>query len=508
MRLGSLFDGIGGFPLAAVRNGIRPVWASEIERFPMEVTKNHFPQMKHMGDITKLHGENLPVVDIITGGSPCQDLSVAGLREGLAGDRSGLFLEQVRLVKEMRKQEERRVRSNKRRTDQFIRPRYMVWENVPGAFSSGAAKGADFGKVLEEVCRIAEESVSIPGPPGGAWTPAGLIMGEGFSVAWRVLDAQFWGVPQRRRRIFLVADFGGHSAGEILFESEGVWRHYQKGREERKGTAGAFETGPEDSGSTGGVICLMDQGGERMDVYENVMGTITANGGAVPPIVMATGQGNAEIGIGYCPTITAAAGMAGNNCPILFDNHGPDTRYTGPVEVAQTITSALGTGGNNTPLAVNREPFCIAGNIINRKEGNGGNGCGYQQGVSYTLTTEDRHCVAFTEEVSEPYQKVVGSLCASDGKGINSQYVSQNKCIVEKRKLVRKLIPLECERLMGFPDYWTDIPGASDSGRYRALGNSVAVPCVEFILCGIAYFLSGRAENDETKCIRRDKPPE
>ncbi|MBP3927806.1 MAG: DNA cytosine methyltransferase, partial [Clostridium sp.] len=104
-KLGSLFDGIGGFPLAAVRNGIRPVWASEIERFPMEVTKHHFPQMKHMGDITKLHGENLPVVDIITGGSPCQDLSVAGLREGLAGNRSGLFLEQVRLVKEMRKQE-------------------------------------------------------------------------------------------------------------------------------------------------------------------------------------------------------------------------------------------------------------------------------------------------------------------------------------------------------------------------------------------------------------------
>lgn len=156
--------------------------------------------------------------------------------------------------------------------------------------------------------------------------------------------------------------------------------------------------------------------------------------------------------------VKAVAGMAGNNQPILFDNHGPDTRYSGPVKVAQTITSALGTGGNNTPLAVHGEPYCIAGNVINRQDKNGGNGCGYQQGVSYTLTTEDRHCVAYTDDL-------------------------------QRKKRVRKLIPLECERLMGFPDHWTDIPGASDSVRYRALGNSVAVPCVEYILCGIAYFL-------------------
>ena len=159
------------------------------------------------------------------------------------------------------------------------------------------------------------------------------------------------------------------------------------------------------------------------------------------------------------------------------------------MKVAQTITSALGTGGNNTPLAVHGEPYCIAGNVINRQDKNGGNGCGYQQGVSYTLTTEDRHCVAYTDDLPELYQDVVGTLCAKDAKGLNSQYVSQSKCIVSRKKRVRKLIPLECERLMGFPDYWTDIPGASDSVRYRALGNSVAVPCVEYILCGIAYFL-------------------
>ena len=176
-KLGSLFDGIGGFPLAAKRNGIRPVWASEIEKFPMAVTMYRFPEMKHMGDITKLHGENLPVVDVIAGGSPCQDLSIAGRRAGLAGMRSGLFLEQVRIIKEMRRQEERRKNSSGRRADVPVRPRYMVWENVPGAFSSGEPKGADFKRVLEEVCGISEKSVSIPGPPdgnslllGGYWT--------------------------------------------------------------------------------------------------------------------------------------------------------------------------------------------------------------------------------------------------------------------------------------------------------------------------------------------------
>ena len=396
-KLGSLFDGIGGFPLAAKRNGIRPIWASDIEKFPMAVTRYRFPKMTHMGDITKLHGENLPVVDIIAGGSPCQDLSVAGRREGLAGVRSGLFLEQIRIVKEMRKQEERRQRSSGRRADVPVRPRYMVWENVPGAFSSGEPKGADFRRVLEEVCGISEKSVSIPGPPDGTWTPAGIVLGSGFSVAWRVLDAQFWGVPQRRRRIFLVADFGGYSAGEILFESQGVWRHYQESKASREKTA------------------------------------------------QASGRGS----------------------------------FT---------TAGIG--------AIDEEPFCIAGNIINRQDKNGGNGCGYLQGISYTLTATDQHCVAYMDDLPELYQNVIGALCARDEKGVNSTYVSQDKCIVSRRKRVRRITPLECERLMGFPDHWTDIPGASDGVRYRALGNSVAIPCVEYILSGIAYFLEKQEEED------------
>ena len=220
LKLGSLFDGIGGFPLAATMNDIRPMWASEIEPFPMAVTAYRFPQMKHMGDITKLHGANLPVVDVIAGGSPCQDLSVAGKREGLAGERSGLFMEQVRIVKEMRKQDGRRMRNHRRRTDEFIRPRYMLWENVPGAFSSGTPKGEDFRIVLEEIVRVKDDSVSVPRPHPWTWQPAGsIVLGDDFSLAWRVFDTQYWPrTPQRRKRIYLVADFAGRSADKILFE--------------------------------------------------------------------------------------------------------------------------------------------------------------------------------------------------------------------------------------------------------------------------------------------------
>lgn len=214
ITMGSLFDGIGGFPLAAVRNGIVPVWASEIEAFPIRVTQKHFPDMVHVGDITKLNGAELPPVDIICGGSPCQDLSVAGARAGLAGSRSGLFMEQIRIVKEMREAERNRGRPAK--------PRFMVWENVPGAFSSGSPKGEDFRIVLEETLRIADPAVSVPRPPGGTWLSAGCIMGESFSLCWRCLDAQYWGVPQRRKRIFLVADFGERPAPQILFERQSL----------------------------------------------------------------------------------------------------------------------------------------------------------------------------------------------------------------------------------------------------------------------------------------------
>lgn len=218
LTMGSLFDGIGGFPLAAARHGIIPVWASEIEAFPIEVTKKHFPDMIHVGDITKLNGAELPPVDIICGGSPCQDLSVAGTRDGLAGARSGLFMEQVRIAKEMRN-----ANICPGRTAVSVRPRFFCWENVPGAFSSGSPKGEDFRIVLEEVCKISGYPVHVPGPHPWSWQSAGrIILGTSFSLAWRVLDAQYWGVPQRRARIFLVADLGGLTAPKILFEPESL----------------------------------------------------------------------------------------------------------------------------------------------------------------------------------------------------------------------------------------------------------------------------------------------
>ena len=212
--MGSLFDGIGGFPLAAERYGIKTLWASEIEPFPMKVTERRFPGMAHKGDITKLNGRLLFPVDIICGGSPWQALSVAGARAGLSGARSGLFMEQIRIVKEMRAAERERGR-----TGADIRPRWLCWENVPGAFSSGTPKGEDFRIVLEEIIRIHDSTVIVPPSYPYSWPDAGdIVLETGFSLAWRCLDAQFWGVAQRRKRIFLVADFAGLLAPPLLFD--------------------------------------------------------------------------------------------------------------------------------------------------------------------------------------------------------------------------------------------------------------------------------------------------
>lgn len=227
MKLGSLFDGAGTFPFAAKQYGIKPCWASEIESYPIAVTSKRFPNMRHLGDITKINGAEIEPVDIITFGSPCQDLSVAGKREGLKGERSGLFEEAIRIIKEMRGKTNGKY------------PTFAVWENVPGAFSSNG--GEDFRTVLEMFCQIKAPTVYVPRPYGGGsngkWQHAGCIMGDGYSLAWRVLDARYWGVPQRRRRIFLVADFRGERAAEVLFEREGLRRCFAESRAAWKGTA-------------------------------------------------------------------------------------------------------------------------------------------------------------------------------------------------------------------------------------------------------------------------------
>ena len=234
LTLGSLFDGAGTIPFAAQLCGITPIWSSEIEKFPCDVTAKRFPNMKQLGDITKINGREIEPIDIIAGGSPCQNLSVAGNREGLAGKQSGLFMEQIRVIKEMRDE-------TSKRTNEPVRPRYAVWENVPGAFSSN--KGEDFRVVLEEFCKVKDEGANVPRPADGKWQSCGCIVGDGYSVAWRVLDAQFWGVPQRRRRIWLVADFGGERAAEILFVRDGLSRSFAESRKAWERIADNSENG-------------------------------------------------------------------------------------------------------------------------------------------------------------------------------------------------------------------------------------------------------------------------
>ena len=306
ITLGSLFDGSGGFPLGGVLAGITPKWASEIEPFPIRVTTARFPNMKHYGDISAIDGSELEPVDIISFGSPCQNLSVAGKREGLDGDRSSLFYEAIRIVKEMREATNGKY------------PRYIVWENVPGAFSSN--KGEDFKAVLTEICKVKDEQVSISKP--AKWENAGRIMGDGYSVAWRLLDAQYWGVPQRRQRIYLVADFDGGSAGKILFESEGLSGYSAQG----------FKS------------------------WQNA-----ANG------------------------ITEGVGETGGQDSLMFENHSQDTRYRGPLAVAQTVSSTYGTGGNNQPFVV-QTPKTLK--VRCGCEG-GGKGALVQDNLSATLSTNN-----------------------------------------------------------------------------------------------------------------------
>ena len=271
------------------------------------------------------------------------------------------------------------------------------------------------------------------------------------------------------------------------------------------------------------ILCLNDQGGQFMDCSENVSGTLRAQMHSHQPLVLESNQEHAAVRCdGVSPTLPASMGMGGGYVPMIYENHGIDSRYTGPHSVVPTISARCGTGGNNVPL-VGAEPevYCIVGNVIDREPENGGNGCGYQRDIAYTLTAMDRHAVfsrqrtdVFAENdvvstesarqhkdatdlIMQPYQETVGTLVRSDHKGISNQYVNDDKCIVGGINLIRRLTPLECERLQGFPDGWTNIPSASDSARYKALGNSVAIPCVEFVMRGVSMALN--IENEKRR---------
>ena len=477
MKLGSLFDGIGGFPLGFSRHGFSPVWASEIVSFPIRVTSLRFPGMKHMGDITQINGGEIELVDVIAGGSPCQDLSVAGKRAGLCGARSGLFMEQVRIVREMR--------------HNHGKPRFMVWENVPGALSSNG--GEDYRIVLEETCRIADDSVAVPGPPAGGWQSAGAIVGDGYSVAWRVLDAQYWGVPQRRRRIYLVADFSGESAIEVLFKRDGLRRHLEAGGEARQDAAGDAEGG---AGAAGFDLKQITCPTNRATVAK----------GAPMPTINCGGQGAALI----WPTIsnTLPARMDGSPCV----DRGPQMVVAGFRPNQSAIARSLAYSENVSPTLPSEaggNKACVVYPINEQAAHPNGKCNGAMIGESgepmYSLTGRDRHAIAHTLRSS------TGGIDREDSNtliimahGQANAEITEGVCptlncnheqpIAATGLAVRRLTPLECERLQGFHDGWTDIPGASDSARYKALGNSVAIPCVEFVAEGIVEVLLREAE--------------
>ena len=339
LTLGSLFDGSGGFPLGGILAGITPLWASEIEPFAVRVTTKRLPQMKHYGDVSALNGADLPPVDIITFGSPCQDMSIAGKRSGLDGSRSSLFYEAVRIIKEMR------CATNGKY------PRFCVWENVPGAFSSN--KGEDFRCVLESLCRVKDETVSIPRCE--KWTNAGEILADGFSIVWRVLDAQYWGVPQRRKRIFLVADFDSECAGKILFESEGLSGYSAESFKAWQRTAAAAESG---SGAAD-AVCLNDQGGQSIEISRDITGTLRAETHGHPPCVLESA---------------------------VYENHSQDTRYTDPLEVAPTVSSTYGMGGNNQPFVVSKNPKCFDVRFTSEGTRNARQNC-YETDTARTIDT-------------------------------------------------------------------------------------------------------------------------
>ncbi len=368
MKLGSLFDGISAFPLAAQRHGITAVWASEIEPFPIQVSKRHFPSMKHLGSVTDIHGGKIEPVDIMTAGSPCQDLSVAGKRAGLEGARSGLFMEFIRIVREMRDATAGKY------------PRFIIWENVPGAFSSNG--GQDFRAVLEEISQT-----EIPMPASGKWAEAGMVRVGEREIAWRVLNAQYWGVPQRRKRIFLVADFRGHLAGEILFLEQGLRGDSQESRKEREEVA----------------QCITAGTGRRYDPETETL------------------------------------------IPVLFE---PRSQDGVPRIHSNGICPTL-----NTMQGGQRQPCVAAVDVRNLYE---------------------------TPELSRTLQ-------AKNTGGYSLNY--QNP--VRVGYAVRRLTPTECERLMGFPDDWT--AGGSDTVRYKALGNSIAIPPLEWIMQRLSEALKGGA---------------
>ena len=493
--------------------------------------------MKHLGDITKMSGFSTPPVDVITFGSPCQDLSIAGKRAGLSGERSGLFMEAVRIIKEMREATNGEY------------PKYAVWENVPGAFSSN--KGEDFRAVLEELARIKEAGISIPVPDKSKWAKAGLITGDDWSIAWRTMDAQYWGVPQRRLRISLVLDLTGGRAGEILFEPESLRGHFAPGITPGQAVAGAVENGAgtADRAFTLKIRSGCDGGGKGALVQTEKSATLST-------------LQDQTLFVAESPKAYSFDSLASNSMKSSNPHSG-----CREVEIAKTLdTSPPDPAKNQGGIAIVEPTFCIQGNTIDRADTAGENGTGVKEDICYTLNTIDRPAVAFAldcrnmtanAELSATLQaksnggqslNYINPVCYAattepnmvicdncspairsrdykdpnivcydargngDGKTSptitgdhNRRVTDYTSVIIEKitRWIVRRLTPTECERLQGYPDGWTDLGEwvdsngkahkAADTPRYKALGNSIALPQWYYVLGGVADRLPDNA---------------
>lgn len=423
VKIGSLFDGSGGFPLAGAIHGAMPVWSSEVEPYPIAVTRSRFPGVKHLGNVCEINGAEIEPVDIITFGSPCQDLSVAGKRAGLEdGKRSNLFYQSVRIIKEMRDK------------TNGVYPRIAVWENVPGAFSS--AKGADFQAVIQSLAEIADKGVSVPRSPG-KWTNAGDVVGNGFSIAWRTLDAQYWGVPQRRRRIYLVADFGSERAGEILFERESVSGDTAQGREAREGTAADAE-----GRADGSCIPINLQ----IITRHNALGRGTGFGAGDDGDAAYTLQAGHEHGVVY-PAVARTLEARHDSSPCI--------------DRGQNFI-CYDMRGNDDGRTVNT----ITGDHENRPTD-------YSYIIRRLTPTECRRLQGFPDGW--------GELAPFDGdvefwEGVRKTHAEINGKTYKPLKDIKK---------------WYD-KLHTDSAEYKMWGNAIAVPCAAFVLGNIIKELEKR----------------
>lgn len=473
LTLGSLFDGIAGFPESARRHGIKALWASEIEPFPIMVSKAHFPGMEQKGSVIDINGAELEPVDIVTFGSPCQDLSVAGKREGLDGERSHLFFEAVDRINEMRK-----------RTHKCY-PSFAIWENVPGALSSNG--GRDFRAVLEALTEA-----KIPMPPSGRWAESGMVRGNGREVAWRCLDAQYWGVPQRRKRIFLVVDFGGDCASEILFEPEGLLGDSQESGKARKEAATCAGDGTATTGRT----------------YAIRTAQTSSNGGGITPEIaytldLASGQAVAQ-----CVTTRAGRHCGPETETLILADQGGNR-----IDVCQNVAPTLRAqehGHQPCVIAFNGRQDPVSGPVTGALDTDGLTQCiafterGREGGRSIEWQDDLMYCLTNPGDGGRAQSRMIAypepaATLRARGKTENSNPAGQpldNLALIPSHTgyAVRRLTPLECERLQGLPDGWTDIniilynkkgkprpKQASDTARYKAIGNGLAIVCPDWL---------------------------